>query len=84
MPATPFNVEPGTTTECFPISPDNSVNLSMPARQLYVGGGGDISLVTLQGNVVLFVNVPAGAILAVSALRVNAAGTTATALVGLA
>ena len=53
-------------------------------RAVYVGGTGDLT-VTVEGNKqVTFKAVPVGTIIPVSTLFVNATGTTATSLVGLA
>lgn len=48
-----------------------------PARALYVGGAGDVELVTRSGNTVTFVGVPAGSILPVDTRRVLTATTAA-------
>jgi hypothetical protein len=53
-----------------------------PARALYIGVAGDVTLVDLQGTAVLFKAVPVG-LLRVGSVRVNATGTTATNIVGL-
>jgi len=68
----------------FPITPSDTVNLQATARGIYVGGAGNITAVMMDGTVVLFTAVPVGSILPVEVNRVNATGTTATALVGLA
>jgi hypothetical protein len=66
------------------ITPDNSNDLAIYAKSLYVGGAGNISLVTKRGTAnVTFTAVPAGTILPVQVSRVNATGTTATAIVAL-
>ncbi len=63
------------------IVPSDSVNQG-PFRALYVGSaGGNVSLVTLGGNTVVFNAVPIG-ILNVACIRVNTA-TTSTNMVGL-
>lgn len=49
---------------------------------VYVGGAGNITLFT-GGAAILFTAVPVGSILPVAGTRVNATGTTATALVAL-
>lgn len=59
-------------------------NFTTPARGLYVGVGGNVSVVPPTGAAVTFVGVPAGSILPVEAIRVNTTGTTATNIVGLA
>lgn len=48
------------------------------ARGLYVGGAGNVTLLTAAGTTVLFSSVPAGTVLPVSCKRVNSTGTTAT------
>lgn len=53
------------------------------SRGLYVGVGGDISLVSPQGDTVLFKAVPTGVVLPVAASIVRATGTTATNIVAL-
>lgn len=50
---------------------------------VYVGGGGDVSVVTAGGDTVTFAGVQAGTILPVQISRVRSTGTTATNLVGL-
>lgn len=54
-------------------------------RAIYVGGGGDISVVMggVDGNTVIFKSVATGTILPVMATKVTAANTTATNLVAL-
>lgn len=66
----------------FAITPSDTVNFTYRARGIYVGGAGNVSVVTLDG-VVTFVAPPVGTILPIEALRVNAALTTATNLVAL-
>lgn len=65
------------------ITPSDTVSLAAPARALYVGGAGNISIQPLEGPAVTLVGVPAGALLPISVTRVNVTGTTATDLVGL-
>lgn len=61
---------------------DTSAGNQGPFRALYVGVTGDVTLVTLGGNAVLFKAVPVG-ILNVACIRVNNTATTATTMVGL-
>lgn len=51
-------------------------------RAIYVGGAGNVTVV-MDGVATLFTAVPVGTILPVQATRVDATGTTATALVAL-
>lgn len=65
------------------ITPSDTEELTYAIRAIYVGGIGDITLVTLGGDTVTFVDVPGGTVLPVSAKQVLASGTDATNLVGL-
>jgi hypothetical protein len=67
----------------FAITPHNTTKFATRARAVYVGVGGDITIVPADGIAVLLVAVPQGTILPVECVRVNATGTTATSLVGL-
>ena len=71
-------------TAAFAVTPNNTTNLPHgPARALYVGVTGDITLrVTRNGASVTFTNVPVG-FFPVNAVQVFAAGTTASGLVAL-
>jgi hypothetical protein len=51
--------------------------------RLYIGSAGNITLVTRDGNTVLFSNLPAGFILPVQTSIIKSTGTTATNIVGL-
>jgi hypothetical protein len=55
--------------------------LSKPAKALYVGGAGNVTVTTLGGNSVTFTAVPAGTVLPISCSHVTAA--TATNIVAL-
>jgi hypothetical protein len=69
--------------DAFAVSPSDTVLFATVARKLWVGGAGNVSLVTKAGNTVVFTAVPAGSLLPVGTLRVNATGTTSTNIVGL-
>lgn len=70
-------------TDAFEITPSDSVNFNENCRAIYVGGDGDVALVTKGGQTVTFVGLVAGLILPVRASRVNSTNTTATDLIGL-
>jgi len=53
-------------------------------RALWVGGAGNVAVVTEGGNSVTFTAVPAGTLLPVAVQTVKSTGTTATNMVGLA
>lgn len=71
--------------ECFSITPTDSAELPRATKALFIGVGGDVTLVPLSGTAaVTFRNLPAGSILDVRVRAVRATGTTASALVGMA
>jgi hypothetical protein len=72
-------------TEAWAVTPHNSTNYAKPARALYVGGVGDVTLIPFnQKNAVLFKAVPVGTVIELWHTRVNSTGTTATQLTALA
>lgn len=64
------------------IVPSDSMDLPSPARSIYVGVSGNMTIKTYGGELVTFTAVPVG-IFPIQALRVNATGLTASALVAL-
>ena len=69
---------------CRTITPNDGVDLPLSVcRALYVGSGGNISIVDLSGTTVVFTGLADGSILPVQTARVNATSTTATALIAL-
>jgi hypothetical protein len=70
--------------DAFVITPSDTVDFSQgTVRGIYVGGAGNVTLITPAGTTVLFTALPVGTFMPVLASRVKATGTTATALVGL-
>lgn len=70
---------------CFSIAPTDLADLPRVTKAVYVGQGGDITLVPARGDTaVTFRNVPAGTVLDVRVRAVKATGTTASDMVGLA
>lgn len=67
----------------FAITPSDSANFAFQVAGIYVGVGGDVVAVTQAGTAVTFKNAVAGSVLPICAIRVNAASTTATNLVGI-
>lgn len=63
------------------VIPGNTTQVGLVG--LYVGGAGDVTLVTSAGNQVLFSAVPAGTTIQLLIAQVKASGTTATLLTGL-
>ena len=70
--------------EVIAITPNDSTDLSVFTRAIYVGVGGDISVIPLAGSTpVTFVGLQAGQLLPIRVKRVRASGTTATNILGL-
>ena len=66
------------------VTPSDSTALANPARALFVGGAGTLTLDTTGGETsVLFGAVPAGATITLGVTKVHATGTTATGIVSL-
>ena len=69
------------------VTPSDSTNVTgadanNPAA-LYVGTGGDVEVITLNGDTVVFHNVPTGTFMPIQVTRVKATNTTATDIVAL-
>lgn len=67
----------------YAVSPSDTTDFDNAFRALYVGGAGDVEVVTVKGDVLLFKSVPAGTFLPVSGIRVNDTNTDATFMLGL-
>lgn len=67
----------------FSITPADGTNLSQIPRKLYVGGAGDVAIVSKNGSSVVLSSVPAGTVIPVQPVEVSATGTTATNIIGL-
>ena len=65
------------------VTPDDANDLTTAARYLYVGGAGDVCLVTVGGSTLTFKAVPVGTTLRVRTARVKVTGTTATQILAL-
>jgi hypothetical protein len=68
--------------DAFPAVPSDSAILTN-CTGVYVGGTGDLALVTLSGKSVLFKALPVGTTVRLKIKQILATGTTATLLVGL-
>lgn len=66
----------------FAITKNDSTDLAVQPRGIYVGGAGDVAVV-LGAATVTFVGAVAGSILPIAPSRVMSTGTTATNLLGL-
>lgn len=70
---------------CFAIEPSDDGDLPHATKAIFVGEGGDLTLVPVRGDEeVTFRNLPSGGILDVRVRAIRTTGTTAGALVGLA
>jgi hypothetical protein len=72
-------------SNAFAVTPSDTVNFVQGAvRAIYVGGAGNVSVVCQAGATpVTFTAPPIGSVIPITCVRVNAALTTATLLVGL-
>ena len=70
-------------SHAFAITPNNTVDLDVFTRAIYVGGAGNIRVDTIGGEEVLFTGLAVGDILPVRVKRVYATNTTATLMIGL-
>lgn len=61
------------------VTPSDSATIF--ANALYVGGGGNVTVVTEGGDTVTFSNVPAGTTIVIRATQVRATNTSATNIV---
>ena len=60
------------------VTPSDTDDFSSTARRLWVGTGGDVAAVDVDGTAVTYKNVPSGSYLEGAFARVNATNTTAT------
>lgn len=67
----------------FPITPNDSAEISETTRAIYVGGAGSLSVTLAGGSDLTFVNVQSGTILPLRVVAVKATGTDAGNIIGL-
>lgn len=65
------------------ITPDNDATLTIMTRALYVGGAGNLRVLTAGGDDVTLSGIQAGSMIPIRVVKVFATSTTATAIVGL-
>jgi hypothetical protein len=63
------------------VTPSDTVPLAVASKRLWIGGAGNVALITVRGVAVTYASVPAGTYLQVRAKQVMATGTTATNIV---
>ena len=79
-----FSTNPASpSVDQIEITPNDSTDLVLPIRAIYVGGGGTLRITNAAGNIRNFTGLVAGMIYPFAARRVHATGTTATGIVGL-
>ena len=67
----------------FAITGNDSTDLTVFPRAIYVGGAGNVKVITLGGDTVTFSGVLSGTVLPVRVKRVFSTDTTATNLIGI-
>ncbi len=70
-------------TVCFNITPHNTNRLIQAPRGLYIGTGGNLTIIDKNNNESMFVDIPSGSILPIQPIIVKDTGTTAGNIVGL-
>lgn len=75
------SVSPGFQFEA--ITPNDSNDLAIAARSLYIGTGGNIAVHNSDGDTVLFTNVADGTFLPINTLRVLSTNTTASNIIAI-
>jgi hypothetical protein len=63
------------------VTPSDTVPLATASKRLWVGGAGNVTVITVRGTTLTYTSVPAGTYLQVRAQQVKATGTTATNIV---
>lgn len=69
-------------TGAVAVTPSNTDTIA-PCRALYVGGAGNLVVVTVDGNQVTFSGAVAGTVIPVQVVQVRSTSTTATNIVAL-
>lgn len=77
------NEEWGPAQSAAAITPNDSVDLTVATRGIYVGSAGDVKVDMLGSGTVTFTSLQAGTVLPVRATRVYSTGTDATGLIAL-
>ena len=67
----------------FDITPNDTVNLTVPARGLYLAESGDVKVDMINGNTITFSNMAAGIVHPLQVRRVYSTGTTASGIIGV-
>ena len=78
-----FVPEIKTADDFVVVTPSDTVDLTTPARALYVGVAGNLVCLNKRREAITFVGVPAGAVLPIETIRVNSTSTTAGSILAL-
>ena len=65
------------------VTPSDATVLAPTWGGLFVGGAGNVAVITMEGTTLTFTGVTAGSILPIVVTKVRATGTTATNIVGM-
>jgi hypothetical protein len=65
------------------VTPNDSTDLAVTSRALFVGGAGNIAVTMAGGQSITFTGVTAGAVLPIRVSRILSTGTTATSIVAV-
>ena len=65
------------------VTPNDSTNLAIASRGLYIGVQGNVAVEMMLGGVVTFLAVPAGTVLPIQVVKVMNTDTTATSIIAL-
>lgn len=68
----------GPAVHAAAVAPSDTNEMEFASKRLWVGGAGNVKLVTVGGETVTYASVPAGTYLNVRAVQVFSTGTTAT------
>jgi hypothetical protein len=67
----------------FAVTPNDSTDLTISTRGIYVGSSGALKVTTVRGDEITFTNLAAGIIHPIRVARVWSTGTTASSIVGV-
>lgn len=67
----------------FDITPSDTEDLAVPARGLYVGTTGDVTVDMINGDTLTFVSLTGGIVHPIRVRRVYSTGTDATDIIGI-
>ncbi|HEY7330151.1 MAG TPA: hypothetical protein VH592_21115 [Gemmataceae bacterium] len=83
--AAPVNITAGGSSfgNAAAVTPSDSTPLTEAAAALWVGGAGNLVVITISGQTVTFSAVAAGTLLPISVSSVKSTGTTATLILAL-